>query len=364
MVRRKGFTLIELLVVIAIIAVLIGLLLPAVQKVREAAARSTSSNNIKQIVLAVHNYAGANQDKLPPLVDFAQGNNNTNDGLKSVFYQILPYIEQDNVYRLYVRTTATTYYNSTNAVASTIIKTLISPADSTASSGTTTTGLSVTFTGTPPTGFTMPAAIPTTATWATTSYAFNGLVFKNNSGGIPRTFQDGTSNTVMIAERYQVCTGTGVTTPTPATTYNLWALGAYAPQMPTINTLAPTAGMTGDTGQFAPETPLKSGTTAYTSYTTAAINIKRGKESDTGAVPSTTPGTKGPLNTTTPFAVFQTAPRGAISCDARVAQTPHVGGMLVGISDGSVRTINPTISQYTYWAASTPAGNETLGSDW
>jgi prepilin-type N-terminal cleavage/methylation domain-containing protein/prepilin-type processing-associated H-X9-DG protein len=95
--RRVGFTLIELLVVIAIIAVLIGLLLPAVQKIREVAARTQCTNNLKQIGLAAHAFENAN-GHLPRASHFpAYGDPAPGSGLT----RLLPYLEQENLFRLY-----------------------------------------------------------------------------------------------------------------------------------------------------------------------------------------------------------------------------------------------------------------------
>jgi len=142
--KSRGFTLIELLVVIAIIAILIGLLLPAVQKVREAAARTQCQNNLKQVVLASHNYDSAN-NVLPPGILGHTSVAAANSGFTfaapciGALTFLLPYIEQQNLYQQLIPTPSLTMGNSIPggwwgnatyfAAAQAKIKTYVCPSD-------------------------------------------------------------------------------------------------------------------------------------------------------------------------------------------------------------------------------------------
>jgi prepilin-type processing-associated H-X9-DG protein len=178
--KARGFTLFELLIVLALLIVLLGLLLPAVQKVREAAARISCANNLKQITLGTINSADANAGKLPPAMGAYL--NATSDG--TLFFNILPYIEQDNLYQS-ARDGMGNYSSWTNGVYAALIRTYICPSDGTG-------GQPHLYDG-----------------WlATSSYAANFLAFGTKGASYPASFTDGTSNTIMFAERYQVCNQT------------------------------------------------------------------------------------------------------------------------------------------------------------
>ena len=124
---RSAFTLIELLVVIAIIAILIGLLLPAVQKVREAAARMQCQNNLKQMGLACQNYHDTN-NRMPPCGATDQPPFGTGGGYGSSWMIfILPYIEQDNLYRIWQLTGSSAYGGPNDSVSVPSIKTYLCP---------------------------------------------------------------------------------------------------------------------------------------------------------------------------------------------------------------------------------------------
>jgi prepilin-type N-terminal cleavage/methylation domain-containing protein len=330
MKARRGFTLVELLVVIAIIAILIGLLLPAVQQVREAAARTQCANNLKQIGLALHHYNDTYNERLPPLTDVTPG---IPQGtmLKSLFFYLLPFIEQNNLYNFYDPAQPFATYCSptqgTSTVAATFVKTYLCPSDGT-NGGRDTMLYNLWISPAPP----PPYSGNFWGYYATSNYAANGVLFGGNSASLPRSFGDGTSNTIVMAERLQICPTSFGGYPTS------WAVGW---DLAVSSTFAFDLGggrWNGYGGEFVPILPLN-------------VNPQ-------GEVYGTLTG-----SIVTKPVPFQVAPRSG-TCDFTLPQTPHTGGMMVALGDGSVRSVAPSISQYTFWSAVTPAGGEVLGSDW
>jgi prepilin-type N-terminal cleavage/methylation domain-containing protein len=303
--RWRGFTLIELLVVIAIIAVLIGLLVPAVQKVREAAARTQCQNNLRQMGIATHN-CNDTYHYLPMAIENGTGFPNggwggPNEILGPYCFHLLPFIEQDNLYKNSVVSGGPS--GAANAASQTVVKTYLCPSDPTTSSSN----------GWPIGG------------WAVTgNYAPNYLVFGQTdqqiNASIPRTFQDGTSNTIMFAEVYGRCTNSG-NAGAGSGVFNYW-------------------GTNDDSG----------GATIF------MMDPNRRDWSNNK------PACMGP-NCKFQIQPINDAPLPQ-GCDISLAQTPHTGGMQVCLGDASVRSLNSGMSGATYFFACTPAGGEALGSDW
>jgi prepilin-type N-terminal cleavage/methylation domain-containing protein len=314
---RRGFTLIELLVVIGIIGVLIGLLLPAVQKVREAANRIKCGNNLKQLGLAAQNFHDT-LGHLPPGIGYYP--TATNGAFGTYHIHLLPYLEQDNLYRSALGAVPfpppcgpkTVYYPGNNNVYSQPVPIFLCPSDpSVGPDGVVTIN-----------GFSFGAS----------SYAPNAMLIAQHGppgkARIPADIQDGTSNTLLHAEKYARCSNTTMA-PAFRDGGTAWAYctSPLFPWQPPPMNLPPKA--------FQP------------GFCIAALAAR-------GAPNAIGPGSK-----------FQVQPTPFLGkCDPTRASTPHAGGIVVGLADGSVRTLAPSMSGVTWWAAVTPSGGEVLGWDW
>ena len=337
--KKNGFTLIELLVVIAIIAILIGLLLPAVQKVRAAAARIKCMNNMKQIGLAMHSYMDSNNG-LPPngIFSYVSGAM-VQTSPWSANSRILPYIEQENLFR---GIDFTTPYSTQPAITSKRVGTYICPAE-----------INDKGSGTDPTygnkNWTLNYAV-NLGTWSVMTNKASGMItgdgaFASNRGYRPADFTDGMSNTRALSEvkSYTVRvsgsnnTSTFSTPPAAPTSPADVSTGFVSFGLATFDATKNThvewvdgkVHETGFTTVFPPNTPVTytSGGTAYDVDFVAATETNLG---DTYA--------------------------------AVTSRSYHTSGVNVVLMDGSVRFVSNGMTIQTWRALGTRSGGEVISN--
>jgi prepilin-type N-terminal cleavage/methylation domain-containing protein len=351
---RSGFTLIELLVVIAIIAILIGLLVPAVQKVRDAAARTQTSNNLKQCTLATH--GAHDQFKYYPPVwgpygQIGLASSPTTSAVGATFFvHLLPYVEQGPLYnQIYNAGGAivTTFVTAGNAAA-VIVPPYLAPPDYTQiNNGAGAVNFAVNIRLWQTAGLSSNCGTAGGAAFVATNIAWNGSA-PAVKVRMPATFNpDGTSNTLMFATKLMICNSTAgvagqsiyvatpnasfaTTTNSPYFGYNSNA-GTYASGSVTGGTVANPAGNTSTT-------------------TTAAVSA---------AGTSTAAG-------------FLTAPNAAACTNSNpngiivpsLAQSFYPQAIQVSMCDGSTRSVTAAVSYGSWTNALTPNGGETVQQDW
>ena len=320
--KRLGFTLIELLVVIAIIAILMALLVPAVQKVREAAARTQTNNNLRQCAIAIHNYHGV-YNKFPNAA-WTGGIYTTAGAYRTMWFQLLPYVEQDNVYK--------------NNVHNAVVSAYLAPSDpyvSTADGKLNFAGNIRLFAYRTLTATNANNAVNSTTGAPTGSGLVSNISSMStgaSSGLTLARIPDGTSNTFMLSTRYADC---GAGSPPPSTFYS------GAPNGGLLSSGGSTTAITGS---------------LPTSTATAKGGFFGAGQHNTSADRS--------LST----AIFQVAPKGTdatcITTDSVFGQSYSAGGLSCALADASIKTVDPNMSTTTFCRALCPSDGFPFDNDW